>query len=284
MLFTRAEFCCIIFFEVKFMKYLTARATKNSDRQSLDFLSINNCGAFIETAKPLVTSRPDGRMDYQLIYVAKGIIEITDGGDNLVAEGGSIIIFRPYEAQIYRTEAGSTFFWIHFSGTATNEMLSFFTKRMYKVGTFIEFEEFCQNSVKEFAAQKTAYDLYCTGQLISLIAATAQKIEAADTDLRSVLAAAVLDMHTNFTAWRTNEEYARMCGLSKSHFIRLFHKAFGIPPQKYRTNVAMHEAKHLLKSKSVSVTAEILGYSDVFYFSRLFKKNVGISPRNYKEN
>ena len=77
-------------------------------------------------------------------------------------------------------------------------------------------------------------------------------------------------------------EYAKMCGLSKSYFIRLFTAKMKMSPQKYRTFIAMREAKHLLKSNSVGDVAAMLGYDDVFYFSRVFKKHVGAAPITYR--
>lgn len=264
------------------MKYITARTIKNSDNESSDFLSINNCGAFIDTSEAVLTSRPNGRFDFQLIYVYKGTIEIYENNKTYAAGSGSVILFRPHEPQIYTALKGCTFYWIHFSGTAATEMLAFFIERVYKIGQFPEFEEFCNTTVTAFATQKTNYALLCTGKLISLIATISQKLSFDDAKEHELLSAAMLDIHTNFTVQRTNDEYAAMCGLSKSHFIRLFHEYIGMPPQKYRTSVAMREAKHLLKSNSVSNTASILGYTDVFYFSRVFKKFMSVSPNEYK--
>lgn len=263
------------------MKYITARAIKNSDKESADFLSINNCGAFIETSEAVLTSRKNGRSDYQLIYVSKGTIEITENKENVTVSSGNLILYRPHEPQIYTASKNCTFYWIHFSGTAAFEMLEFFNTRVLKIGAFPDFEEFCNATVSAFATQKTNYSLFCTGKLISLIATVSQKMNFDEAKENELLSPAMLDMHMNFTSQRTNDDYAKMCGLSKSHFIRLFHKYIGMPPQKYRTEIAMREARHLLKSNSVSSTANLLGYTDVFYFSRVFKKTVGISPREY---
>ncbi len=265
------------------MKYITARDIKNSDSESTDFLSINNCGAFIDTTEPIITSRPNGRFDYQFIYVKKGLIELFDNDKKRDLGAGSLILFRPHEPQIYTAQKGCTFYWIHFSGTAAESMVSFFEERSVKIGDLPELEEFCDVTVNAFASQKSNYSLYCLGQLISLFATISQRILDDESSENNLLRAAVLDMHTNFTVWRTNEEYAEMCGVSKSHFIRLFHKSIGMPPQKYRAAVAIREARHLLKSNSVTSTASILGYTDVFYFSRVFKKFVGISPNDYKK-
>ena len=162
-------------------------------------------------------------------------------------------------------------------------MLEFFNTRVQKIGVFPDFEEFCNATVSAFAFQKTNYSLFCAGRLVSLIATISQKMNSGDVKENELLSPAMLDIHMNFTTQRTNDEYAQMCGLSKSHFIRLFHKYIGTPPQKYRTEITMHEARHLLKSNSVSSTANILGYSDVFYFSRIFKKLMGLSPAAYRK-
>lgn len=265
------------------MKYIAARSTKNSDAESADFISINNCGAFIETEKAVTTLRPSGRMDFQLIYISQGTLELTENTGNKTIESGCVVLFRPHEPQLYCVPKDSTFYWIHFSGTKVQDMLDFFKERVYKIGVFPEFEDFCRESIDAFAAQKSNYSLFCAGKLISLIALLSQKIESDGSFDRDKLRAALIDMHTNFAIQRTNDEYAQMCGLSKSHFIRLFHKCTGVSPQKYRTQIAMHEAKHLLKSNSVSDTAYILGYSDVFYFSRVFKKTINTSPSEYKK-
>ena len=264
------------------MKYLIARAIKNSDNESSDFLSINNCGAFVDTREPILTARPHGRFDYQMIYIKKGRILVQENGGKTTVKAGSVILFRPHEQQIYTSLRDCTFYWIHFSGTSVENMLSFFENRFYEIGVLPEIEEFCEDTMAAFASNKTNYPLFCAGKLISLIAIISQKIASDIESEDELIGAALLDIHKNFTVWRTNDEYAKMCGLSKSHFIRIFHKSLGMPPQKYRAAVAVREARHLLKSNSVTSTASILGYTDVFYFSRVFKKFVGISPSEFK--
>lgn len=267
------------------LKYISARTVKNSDSKSTEFMSLNNCGAFIDTDKPIVTNRPDGRMDFQLIYIKKGAIEFTENGAKSIACGGSVILFRPREPQKYRTaEDGTTFYWVHFSGSEAEKLLDFFVGRALNVGNFVEFEEFCNDAARAFASGAENCQLYSVGRLLSLIALLSQKVGKSDAArMREMLEPAVLDMHTYFEVARSNDEYASLCGLSKAHFIRTFHSVFGVPPQKYRTGIIMREAKHLLKGgMSVGDVADSLGFADRFYFSRLFKKYFGTPPKEYK--
>ena len=45
----------------------------------------------------------------------------------------------------------------------------------------------------------------------------------------------------------------------------------------------MKKAAILIKDFSVADTAKMVGYDDVFNFSKMFKKNIGVSPLKYKK-
>jgi AraC-like DNA-binding protein len=76
---------------------------------------------------------------------------------------------------------------------------------------------------------------------------------------------------------------AKLCFLSTSQFYNLFNKHFGCSPLQYRDNLVIEKAKVLLKLEEITVSevSEILGFTDVAYFSRFFKKHVGVSPSVY---
>ena len=74
-----------------------------------------------------------------------------------------------------------------------------------------------------------------------------------------------------------------LCGLKYSYFFRLFVKRFGISPSQYVKKMKIEKACQLLWINKFSVTqiAEMLGYSDVYYFSRQFKDQMGVAPSHY---
>ncbi len=74
-------------------------------------------------------------------------------------------------------------------------------------------------------------------------------------------------------------QLAEELGLDRRYVSRLFHKTMGMSIKDYIIKVRMDAAKKLLKAgRGVSQTAELVGYSDAFNFSKMFKKHCGVSP------
>jgi AraC-like DNA-binding protein len=78
---------------------------------------------------------------------------------------------------------------------------------------------------------------------------------------------------------------ARRLFCSPDHFTRLFRKFTGSTPGEFLLRTRIDAAMGLLRSSSCSVTriAELMGYPDVFSFSRQFKLKTGLSPRRYRQ-
>ncbi|WP_309082981.1 AraC family transcriptional regulator [Chelativorans sp.] len=67
------------------------------------------------------------------------------------------------------------------------------------------------------------------------------------------------------------------------YFKREFRRQIGWTPKKFQEFKRMERAMNLLASgKAVIETAALVGYSDVYYFSRMFKRHIGTSPSGYK--
>lgn len=88
--------------------------------------------------------------------------------------------------------------------------------------------------------------------------------------------------------WDKNEKisrYAQACGISESYFRMLFRQWAGMGPIEYRNRLRISHAKaYLLNSPMlVEEVSALVGFEDMFYFSRLFKKLTGTSPREYRK-
>lgn len=79
------------------------------------------------------------------------------------------------------------------------------------------------------------------------------------------------------------DEIADMCQVSPNTFRRLFAAYAGVSPVEFRLRQKIARAKQLLESEifTVAEISDVLGFSDVSYFSRIFKKKTGLSPTDY---
>lgn len=117
--------------------------------------------------------------------------------------------------------------------------------------------------------------------LLSLLAeiADAQR-EQTEND---VLTPAVSMLAQHYKETPSSDALAAACGISVTHFRRLFRRRFGISPTEYRQRLCIDEGKRLLRTGgyAVSEVAEMLGFESVFYFSRVFKAKTGAAPRSF---
>ena len=70
---------------------------------------------------------------------------------------------------------------------------------------------------------------------------------------------------------------------SKSTLHSLFKKEGNVSINQYLTDIRISKAKELICFHTAGEVAEMVGYSDINYFSRIFKKETGMSPTQYKK-
>ncbi len=77
----------------------------------------------------------------------------------------------------------------------------------------------------------------------------------------------------------TIADLAEQAGFTESHFIRAFHREFGLPPHAYHLRRRLAAASELLaKGLSVSTVAYECGFADQSHLSRKFKEVYGLTP------
>ena len=110
-------------------------------------MTLVSCGRFRLLRRQMAeTVRPDGRQDWQIIYVKSGAGDYwTDGECRHVTEG-HIILYRPGEPQRYRNELADQpdIYWVHFAGTEVDselERLGFSQGHIFYVGSSREYDK-----------------------------------------------------------------------------------------------------------------------------------------------
>lgn len=100
--------------------------------------------------------------------------------------------------------------------------------------------------------------------------------------LNSVL----LYLHANYRRPITSEDIERELSYNFDYLNQLFSKHLHVSIFKLLENVRMEEAKHILKTRALSIKeiAGEVGYSDETYFSKVFKRRTGCTPTEYRKN
>jgi AraC-like DNA-binding protein len=83
----------------------------------------------------------------------------------------------------------------------------------------------------------------------------------------------------------SNDLLARIRHMSKSHFIRRFHKLLGQTPAEYvrERRVASAAIRLIFTDESIETIAASHGFPNRYYFSRVFKALTGIPPAAYRK-
>jgi len=91
-------------------------------------------------------------------------------------------------------------------------------------------------------------------------------------------------IESHYTEPLTLERLAAMAHVSVPHFCSEFRKHFGTTPIELTIRLRMKEALHHLRNhrRRISEIAELVGYQDIYYFSKLFKKRFGASAREMR--
>lgn len=102
--------------------------------------------------------------------------------------------------------------------------------------------------------------------------------------LPALVAEAVEAIRQNYMALYGVEELSEQLGVTKSHLVRTFKQALGVPPGKYMTAVRIEAVKTLLLSDeyNLEMIAGLTGFSGANYLCRVFKREVGVSPAAWR--
>lgn len=80
------------------------------------------------------------------------------------------------------------------------------------------------------------------------------------------------------------EDIAKVCGLNRTYFGKIFKEAVGKTPQEFLLNYRMVKATEFLKLTQLSIRdiGQAVGYENQLHFSRAFKNIYGMSPREWR--
>ena len=238
-------------------------------------------GLFRENDGYLVR-RSGGSSSWLLIATLAGRGRIAAGGEERIAEAGSLALWRPGTPQFYRADGPWHLAWAHFTPPA-------------RFAPALDWPEespgFSWSSLdaEELAAARGSLDpledewtrgpagiAICFSLLESVLWRGRRAAGDSGRDPRVRRAVRWLLSEEPFTA----EGLGRAMDLSPSRAAHVFSDAMGEPPRRFRERHRLERARGLLRAtgRSVKEIAREAGFENEFYFSRRYRERYGLPP------
>lgn len=136
--------------------------------------------------------------------------------------------------------------------------------------------------------KKTAYKPECMALLYRTLALLAKQQESAIHPANyAKIREAVNYIHEHYMDPELKtEELAQTVGINPKYFRMLFEQKFQMSPKKYILMLKTERAKELLADERYSITeiGNLLGYSDVYHFSKAFKAATFQTPSEFRRS
>ena len=277
------------------MEWYSSELARPSHKKSERYLHINNCGYYkgIKQGETVGTFRPFGLPDYQIIYLTEGSMSFLVDGITKILSAGDIIIYPPDTAQKYKSisESGASYIWVHFTGFAAEDMIlssGLTAGKIYSAWPNQSVYSMIMKMGDELRIKRTGSETRANGLFLELLSFLARELKSdrKSGNRYSRILPALRDMEKNAGARRSNEEYAKMCGLTPYYFIHLFKEVTGESPVKYISELNMRKAEYLLEDTNMGVAdiARLTGFESPSYFTKRFKERFGKTPSEFRES
>jgi len=257
-------------------------------------LFVKSCGHYkLLHLQKFQTTRPTGRGDYQLLYVAEGRIHFQVEDIMYDVVKGGAFLYRPEVPQdyYYVLSEKPDIFWIHFTGRGVEALirsLGLLAGKPMLLQAKEELTELFEKIIIELRMERyqrmEMAEAYFR-QLLIMIARNYQTGGQEKHMYHSMFDDVINQFHHEFQKDINIAQLADSHHISCCWFIREFKHYTGFSPKQYLTNLRLQNAKELLRNHSLSISdiSSLVGYENQLYFSRIFHRYNGISPSEYRE-
>ena len=278
------------------LTYHAFEDTKNKslnkcNRESSERPLMVNCTGTIFTSAELRTDNMETRVDYYLLYIVSGELNVSFPNKDEIIGAGTFLIFPPNCRYRYSHTNGSPieYMWLHFTGSDVKSTLEKYELQLFpKVNKIqpddaiiIRFQNIFNAFIKHDKFRQNELSTLLERLMISL----ARRVSG-EKKQSNLLNKSISYINSNYVQDIRVPELAKMENLSVSRYNTLFKTVMGISPIEYIKKMRLASACELLSATDLPIktVSSMIGYSDSHFFSRIFKKNIGVSPAFYRKN
>lgn len=258
-------------------------------------LIVTSCGNYkVKNRAEVRTSRPKGRKDYQLLYIAAGQGHFFINGQERVVSAGNIIVYLPGQPQeyVYFKDDKTDVYWVHFTGSDVEKIIDYYNIRLSEniiyIGTSPDYQWLFGQIIQEMQLCRPRFEELISLLLRNIFILISRNLigaNCADNSLENEVELAMHYFRENYRSEINVEDYALSRGMSASNFYRVFKQISGSTPLQYILKLRLSNAQNLLENSNLTIAeiASAVGYENPLYFSRVFHKHIGVSPSEYRK-
>lgn len=252
---------------------------------------IVNCAGNTYTSSSFKTDNIEGRLDYYLMYIVAGELELEMPKGTKTLTSGNFVFFPPKFRYRYAHKATSEieYMWLHFTGSDVLSTIDKYGLKMYPEINKIENDDDIIARFKNIFSAFVKHDEFKEDELSilldRLLITLARRVTGSNVrDL--MLRRSIMFIHQNYNLNILIPDLAKIENLSVSRYNTLFNKVTGVSPVQYITNMRLTSACDLLVNTDLPIKqiSQMVGYTDSHFFSRIFRSKIGIPPAAYRKN
>ena len=257
-------------------------------------LVVVSCGTYRMISLDQFHTLRSGRKDYQILYIASGSGHFFIDGEEYTVPAGNMVFYQPGESNdyIYYGTDKTEVFWVHFTGSAVNEILARYKfpidSHIFYTGVSSDFSSIFLQIIREIQGRKPDFEEFISLKLQELLVLIYRHRASSNTSIKNMdeeIQKAYLYFCENYNKPISIEDYAHERYMSSSWFTQNFKEIIGTTPLHFILSVRMLNAQQMLigTKTSISEISRLVGYDNPLYFSRIFKKWTGESPSDYRK-
>ncbi len=265
---------------------MEARWTEDFDVQVERVLLAHHC---VQEPGLRLEAYKGGRMSCGMICAVSGEADYSFASGRLARLRGGDVVFIPATAAYAMKVAGGVPF-DHYTVNFLSEPETLGWLADEEISTicpdeFAAFRVRFDEIARVWGRKQAGYRMQARALLLALLHAfLLEGAEARrDAAARAETLPAKRYIDERFDQPITLESLAGLCCMSRTHFRRLFHAAYGVSPIAYLIGVRVEKAKDLLLMRTCTLDeiSQRTGHASTSYFIRVFRKQTGMTPRQF---
>ena len=259
-------------------------------------LIVGSCGTYrLSNKYKLPTWWRNGRIDWQLLYVASGKAHFYIGNQDIIVTSGNMVLYQPKQEMHYEyfCKDKPEVYWVHFTGSDVRNILKKheipLDNNVLYAGNSPTYGYLFKEMILELQTCRVGYEellsMYLEQIFVLIQRSRMDKQPTVSSHIQEEMGIARRYFQEHYNEEINIEEYALSRNMIVSWFLRNFKQVTTKSPMQYILNIRISNAVSLLESTDYNVTeiSTIVGYDNPLYFSRIFKKQKGVSPSDYRK-